>query len=460
MLNIPSTVDDPNYRYKMPKLVSKIEGRGNGIRTKIVNMADIARSLKRPPAYPTKFFGCELGALSKWEDKEERSIVNGAHQQNDLQRLMDKFIQMYVLCPNCELPEIDIIVKKERVSCKCNACGYIGALDNNHKITTYISKNPPGGVESTMGSKNKKERRERDKDRNSEGCNNSNGSTAADNEKPSKHKSKKASKKSSKKSPHELDIFEKDVLTFESPEIVDVIGRLTNFMQKNEEVSPEDFFSELRVLQVSQDFDEFMRFSVLLAVLFGLKDPIDPKVFKLRIPYISKAVEGSLRSNAIISIFESYCVEKNPSTLSTYPYLIQQLYDADILSEKVILKYYQKDAPTSWVSGCSTQDTFEKAKKSCEPFVDWLLEGSNDESDLSDENNDDYDTNNSDIDEEDSHSPVRSSRVKVKSLNLSEKLDSYKFESCSGSEDDGSLTKNVENSQSQNSDSDLDIDNI
>lgn len=50
MLSIPSyKTDDPNYRYKMPKLVAKVEGRGNGIRTNIVNMGDIARSLKRPP---------------------------------------------------------------------------------------------------------------------------------------------------------------------------------------------------------------------------------------------------------------------------------------------------------------------------------------------------------------------------------------------------------------------------
>ena len=50
-----------------------MEGKGNGIKTVIVNMVDVARALLRPPTYVTKYFGCELGAQTQFDIKVGRN---------------------------------------------------------------------------------------------------------------------------------------------------------------------------------------------------------------------------------------------------------------------------------------------------------------------------------------------------------------------------------------------------
>lgn len=68
-VNVNRNVTDVFYRYKMPRINAKVEGKGNGIKTVIVNMADVARAIGRPATYPTKYFGCELGAQTQFDYK-------------------------------------------------------------------------------------------------------------------------------------------------------------------------------------------------------------------------------------------------------------------------------------------------------------------------------------------------------------------------------------------------------
>merc|ERR1712217_629759 len=73
----------------------------------------------------------------------ERAIINGHHDTPIFVTLLDKFIEKYVCCVNCHLPEIDMFVKKGNIQAKCMACGWAGDLDNTHKLAAFISKNPP-----------------------------------------------------------------------------------------------------------------------------------------------------------------------------------------------------------------------------------------------------------------------------------------------------------------------------
>ncbi|ODQ80535.1 hypothetical protein BABINDRAFT_160806 [Babjeviella inositovora NRRL Y-12698] len=149
-INICRDNTDPFYRYKMPSLQSKIEGRGNGIKTAVVNLSEVSRALARPPNYVLKYLGYELGAQTKPE-ANDRYLVNGQHDAPKLQDLLDGFISKFVLCGSCKNPETEIVVAKDDTLIKdCKACGQRTSIDPRAKLSSYIIKNPP---ESGKGKK-------------------------------------------------------------------------------------------------------------------------------------------------------------------------------------------------------------------------------------------------------------------------------------------------------------------
>lgn len=91
-------------------------------------MSEIGKALNRPPTCKsfrviesiyllrntsfldaTKYFGCELGAQTQFDFKNERYIVNGEHDAAKLQELLHGFIKKFVLCPECENPETVLV---------------------------------------------------------------------------------------------------------------------------------------------------------------------------------------------------------------------------------------------------------------------------------------------------------------------------------------------------------------
>lgn len=142
-INIPRDVSDPFYRYKMEPLQSKIEGKGNGIKTVIVNLSSVAQSLARPPSYVIKYFGFELGAQTNTDPKDDRWIINGAHEASKLQDHLDGFIGKFVLCKKCKNPETEVNIKDGRILLDCKACGQRSDVEQRLKLSAFIMKNQP-----------------------------------------------------------------------------------------------------------------------------------------------------------------------------------------------------------------------------------------------------------------------------------------------------------------------------
>lgn len=153
-VNIRRDVSDPFYRYKMEKIQSKIEGKGNGIKTVIVNLSSVAQSLARPGAYVIKYFGFELGAQTNSNPADDRWIINGAHEAGKLQDYLDGFISKFVLCKKCKNPETDVVFKDGNILLDCKACGQRSDVDLRLKLSGFILKNQP-----KKGKKDKAERK-------------------------------------------------------------------------------------------------------------------------------------------------------------------------------------------------------------------------------------------------------------------------------------------------------------
>ena len=160
-------------------------------------MTLVAQTLHRPPGEVTKFFGCELGAQTTWNDETERSIVNGAHETRVLQDKLSIYIEKFVLCPSCKLPETSYKIKHECIFHQCVACGAREPVDMQHKLCTFILKQHKLDKKSKDKDKDKKEKKKEKKEK-KKGSDDEGGG-GDDDEKKKKKKDKKDKKEKKEK---------------------------------------------------------------------------------------------------------------------------------------------------------------------------------------------------------------------------------------------------------------------
>ncbi|MCK5477054.1 MAG: translation initiation factor IF-2 subunit beta [Candidatus Aenigmarchaeota archaeon] len=104
-------------RFILPKFSSHIEGN----KTVLKNIDEVSKKIRRNADHLIKFMASELasqgiksGTFCTFIGKFPNSLVN---------KKLEKYITMFVLCPSCKKPDTTII-KIERISfIKCEACG-------------------------------------------------------------------------------------------------------------------------------------------------------------------------------------------------------------------------------------------------------------------------------------------------------------------------------------------------
>ncbi|XP_019869111.1 eukaryotic translation initiation factor 5 [Aethina tumida] len=401
-VNVNRNVSDVFYRYKMPRIIAKVEGKGNGIKTVIVNMAEVAKALGRPPTYPTKYFGCELGAQTQFEKKNERFIVNGSHDATKLQDLLDGFIRKFVLCPECENPETELLVstKKNTISQGCKACGHHGPLESNHKLTTYILKNPPTlnptsqGSSLTEGKRSKRSKKangetngDQNEDANNCTVDNSTTDLTADNGLGSDGDDDTewavdVSEEAVRARMQDLTDGAKnmtinDDLEKSEKERMDILyeqvkSRRDGGQLDNAQVQKE-LLSEAERLEIKQKAP-----LVLAELLFDQN--ILSQIKKYRLLFLRFTVNDKKAQRYLMGGLEQVIALHRDTLMAKVPGLLKVLYDLDILGEECITEWAEK-VSKKYVSKEVSQEIHDQAA----PFIKWLKEADTEESESEDE---------------------------------------------------------------------------
>ncbi len=137
-ININFT-DDPNYRYKMPVMEVRSQGRGNGAQFVIENLKDVAFALHRSPEEITKFFQLGFGNFGRYNPSEGSVTFTGSATIAEASRVLKDYVFTHVLCQACSNPETSYILKEKGLSMVCAACGQARPLAAD-RFTRYVIK--------------------------------------------------------------------------------------------------------------------------------------------------------------------------------------------------------------------------------------------------------------------------------------------------------------------------------
>ena len=117
----------PNVEVKKERLaIPRIQIQTVGMRTTIANFKEIADALDRDPQHLLKFLTREMATAATFHDS--RAIFQGKFRSDSFERLIQRYLDGYVVCPVCKRPDTKLVKEKRLAFLVCNACGAKSAI--------------------------------------------------------------------------------------------------------------------------------------------------------------------------------------------------------------------------------------------------------------------------------------------------------------------------------------------
>ncbi|KAK5664247.1 hypothetical protein OQA88_464 [Cercophora sp. LCS_1] len=423
LVNVRRDVSDPFYRYKMERLQTKIEGKGNGIKTVVVNLSGVAQSLARPGSYLIKYFGFELGAQTNIDPPDDRWIINGAHEANKLQELLDGFISKFVLCKKCKNPETDVQIKDGHITLDCKACGQRTDVDLRLKLSGFILKNVPKKTKKDKAErKAARKAKQNGKNADKENGDGSGGDDGSDQASPNGDDPNveiasdddaltRKIKTEAQGLQKEVEVKDDDWAVDMSAEAVkarqqqlpgefkqklvlngddeddegegggntayDHLG--TWIQEQAEEKGGVDNVDDIAIYVKAQELGIEAKHRTVVVLVQTIFDENILSQIKPRAGMLKNIITSERHEKALLGGTErliGQLLKDHPDTLDKVVKILQLYYHYDLISEEVVTKWGSK-ASKKYVD----VSTSKKVRKAAEPFLTWLAEAEEEDSD-------------------------------------------------------------------------------
>jgi len=403
----------------MEKIQSKIEGKGNGIKTVIVNLHNVADQLARPPNYVIKYFGFELGAQTNIDPKDDRWIVNGAHEASKLQEHLDGFINKFVLCKDCKNPETVINCKDGDIILDCKACGQRSHADIRHKLASFILKTQPkkGKKDKSTKKADRKARKEaeaRGEKDDEDGTTNGNSPGESGSDGGNDDGDVDVDGGSDDELTRRINAEAKELAESEQKEHEWSVDMSEEAVKARAQALPDDLKNSLALDDEAQDgeaqedsvYDQLGKWiddaakekgdinkvpdveiylkakdlgieskhrtpAVLAQTIFstGIVKEIEPRASMLK-----KLITSEKHEKAFLGGIERFVGNDHPELVSQVSSILLQVYENDLVSEET-LKAWGAKASKKYVDLATSR----KVRKSAEKFIEWLDNAESDE---------------------------------------------------------------------------------
>ncbi|WP_435095603.1 translation initiation factor IF-2 subunit beta [Halarchaeum sp. P4] len=113
-----SDADAEASRFDVPDPEVRTEGNF----TVYENFQETLDRLDRSQRHVLQFIQNDLGTAAQI-DENGRARLTGEFSQDRIAEALDEYVEEYVLCPECGLPDTNLVHRDDVTQLKCDACG-------------------------------------------------------------------------------------------------------------------------------------------------------------------------------------------------------------------------------------------------------------------------------------------------------------------------------------------------